>query len=94
MTWAKNIAIVVAATLATVALLEIALQLYVTHVEGKGRLFRADPNMGWGNLPNIKVTRLNAAGEKWVVQNGPEGFRKIAEPIYPRRTILILGDSL
>jgi hypothetical protein len=50
--------------------------------------------MGWGNLPNIKVTRLNAAGEKWVVENGPEGFRKIAEPIYPRRTILILGDSL
>jgi len=82
------ISMVIALTLA-----EAALQLYVTKIVGRGKLFSADPGTGWRPLPMLQLTRLNAGGEKWRIETDRTGQRVLDVPANPKRTILILGDS-
>jgi hypothetical protein len=74
-------------------LAEAALQLYVTKIVGRGKLFSADPGTGWRPLPMLQLTRLNAGGEKWRIETDRTGQRVLDVPANPKRTILILGDS-
>lgn len=73
---------------------EAALRLYASYVTKRDRLFRSDAQTGWSNEPNLLTTRVNAAGEKWVIRTDQNGQRLIEQNPRARHKILILGDSL
>lgn len=73
---------------------EAALRLYVSYAAKPARLFRADPQTGWSNNPNLRTSLVNAAGKEWSIQTDENGQRIIANNTGGGRRILILGDSL
>src|SRR5262245_38609983 len=89
----KNTIISIVSAILTLLILELILQVYVTQIAGKAKLFREDPNTGWRVIANLDVRRLNAAGHRWLIETDEAGQRKITIPSHPERTLLILGDS-
>jgi hypothetical protein len=73
---------------------EAVLRLYVSYLAKPARLFRADPQTGWSNNPNLQTTLVNAAGKEWSVRTDQNGQRLIANNPAGGRQVLILGDSL
>ena len=88
------ISILLASVAVALVLVEAALQLYVATVGRRGKMFAVDQTVGWRPLPMLKLTRLNAAGLPWTIETDQMGRRPIGEPVDPKRTILILGDSI
>jgi hypothetical protein len=80
-------------TLAPIAA-EAALRLYVSFFTRPARLFRSDAQTGWSNAPNLVTTRINAAGDEWIIGTDENGQRLMAQEPRADRRILILGDSL
>ena len=84
----------VTALVCTLVLLELGAQFTVRHVLQHGRLFQADPVLGWKPIPNLSLVRRNAAGEPWLIQTNENGFRGAGDWRVPaERRLLILGDS-
>lgn len=73
---------------------EAALRLYVSYLDKPARLFRADLQTGWSNVPHLQTSLRNAAGEVWSIRTDENGQRQIANNSGSGRRILILGDSL
>ena len=73
---------------------EAVLRFYVSYVDKPARLFRSDLQTGWSNVPNLRTTLVNAAGEQWSIETDEHGHRKVAQPPGSWRRLLILGDSL
>jgi hypothetical protein len=73
---------------------EALLRFYVSYADKPARLFRSDLQTGWSNVPNLRTTLVNAAGEQWSIETDEHGHRKVAQSPGSRRRLLILGDSL
>jgi hypothetical protein len=73
---------------------EVALRLYASYINRPVQMFRSDAQTGWSNAPNLRTTRINAAGEEWSIRTDQSGQRLIVHNPHAKRRILILGDSL
>jgi hypothetical protein len=73
---------------------EAALRLRASYITKRDRLFRSDAQTGWSNEPNLRTTRINAAGEEWSIRTDQNGQRLMAQNLGAGQKILILGDSL
>jgi hypothetical protein len=85
---------VLLAVVASLLAAEGIARLYVDHVARQGKLFAADPRLGWRVLPHLDVVRRNADGAPWRVTTDAGGWRRPAtfRPGAARR-VLVLGDS-
>jgi hypothetical protein len=83
-----------AAVFSTLLLLELAAQFTVNHLLHNGRLFQADPELGWKPIPNLSRIRKNPDGNFWKIQINEKGFRgpSVWEDPAEKR-LLVLGDS-
>jgi hypothetical protein len=88
--WALLISLLAATPFAVEALL----RLYAGYADKSARLFRADLQTGWSNVPGLRTTQVNAAGETWSIETDENGQRKMMQAPGSRRRLLILGDSL
>lgn len=88
--WAFLTLIVAAAPFAA----EAVLRIYASHIGKPAQLLRADLQMGWSNVPDLRTAQVNAAGERWSIETDEHGQRKIIQAAGSRRRLLILGDSL
>lgn len=85
-----------AAVISAVCLLclELMLQVYVAAIAKRGKLFDYDLQVGWRTLPNLDLTRLNAAKQEWLIKTDSAGLRTLSsQPDADGRNLLILGDS-
>ena len=74
---------------------EVSLRLYGRYIAKRDPVFRSDAQTGWSNAPDLLTTRINAAGNAWVIKTDQNGQRPIEQILRPDgNTILILGDSL
>jgi len=84
----------VTAAVCTLLLLELAAQFTVHHLLHSGRLYQADPELGWKPIPNLSRIRKNSDGNFWTIQINEKGFRgpSVWEDLAEKR-LLVLGDS-
>lgn len=82
-------------TIALGALLaEAAARVYVYRIARQGKLFEADPRLGWRVRPGLDLVRLNADRRPWRIVTDADGARR---PWSFRADaalrVLLLGDS-
>jgi len=69
-------------------------RVYVNFVVKQGKLFQADPVLGWRLLPDLDLERTNPDGKPWQIRTdasgvrGPSSWRKGASG-----RVLVVGDS-
>jgi len=81
-------------TLFTLIVVELGVQIFVTHILKHGKLFQSDPNFGWSVLPNLDLERSNANGEPWVIRTSKNGVRgSNVWKLNRVKRVLIIGDS-
>lgn len=78
----------------SVLVLEVCLDVCLTHWMGRGRIFRTDERTGWWVRSHLDLKRRNADGGTWSITTGPGGLRgPEAWAPQARTRVLILGDS-
>jgi hypothetical protein len=89
----STITILVFTTIALISM-EVLSQMYVYIIAKRGKLFKPDLVVGWKNLPNLNLVRLNSNGEEWRVRTDKNGIR--GSSVWKNENnvrVLILGDS-